>query len=230
MAAGVTVIPELAVMDITAAQAMLTDVFGFRSDDTSANLVMRLGDQAIALVQADRPAGHGVMDHLALAVADLDQTLAQMRAQGAQLEATTPDGPREIAEFWQTGMRYVFLQGPEGARIELCARLGGSSRTGLPGHDHVGIPCTNIAASVTFWMDLGLEPISSVDLDRADGITHVRFLRAGESIVELYESPTLRNGPASFADNALWRGVRLENSGLPLGLRTGPDGLRVTVI
>lgn len=226
MAEKAILIPELAVTDVPAAASLLRDVFGFVDDGG----LMRLGDQAVALVAVDAPGGYGVIDHLALAVADLDATLAAMQARGALLEATTPNGPREIAEFWDAGMRYVFLAGPEGARIELCARRDGTARAGLPGHDHLGIPCTDIAASVTFWVGLGAQPMAAVNLTRADGVTHVRFLSLGDSVVELYEPPALRGRAADFAATALWRGVRLAGSGQVPGPRRGPDGLRVTVV
>ncbi|WRH61714.1 MAG: hypothetical protein RSE12_15245 [Fuscovulum sp.] len=226
MAAVMTLIPELAVTDMAAAAAMLRDVFGFSGDEA----LLRLGDQAVALVAADSPAGHGRIDHLALAVRDVDAALASLIARGARLEATTPNGPREIAEFWGTGVRYVFLQGPEGARIELCARLGGPVRDGLPGHDHLGIPCTDLAATEAFFLGLGFAQMAANDLLRDDGVTRVRFLGLGASIVELYEPPALRGRVADFAEAALWRGIRLEGSALVPGLRQGPDGLRVTVV
>ena len=226
MAAEVRVIPELAVQDLRAAEAMLVQVFGFaRQGD-----LLCLGGQALALVQAGAPPGHGVMDHLALAVADVDAALAGFIARGARLEATTPEGPREIAEFWGTGVRYVFLEGPEGARIELCARRGGAARPGLPGHDHVGIPCTDIAATAAFWEGLGAAPVAAVELARPDGVTRVRFLSLGDSMVELYEPPALRGAVAGFAAPALWRGVRLAGTTLAAGERQGPDGLRVAVV
>lgn len=225
MTQTVTVIPELAVMDVPAAAAMLRDVFGFAPSGER----MRLGDQAVVLVAVDRPADHGVIDHLALKVDDLDKVLSEMLARGAVLEATTPDGPREIAEFWESGMRYVFLTGPEGARIELCARLGGIGRKGLPGHDHLGLPCTDISASTAFWAGLGAQPLAAVDLTRADGVTQVRFLTIGESVVELYEPPALRGQTGGFSGHALWHGVRLGGTGLAPGMRVGPDGLRVMV-
>ena len=67
-------------------------------------------------------------------------------------------------------------------------------------------------------------------LRRDDGVTEVRFLAAGKSVVELYEPPALRGTVPDFADNAFWRGLRLIGSGHPAGLRTGPDGLRVTIV
>jgi catechol 2,3-dioxygenase-like lactoylglutathione lyase family enzyme len=226
MAAVMTLIPELAVTDIAAASSMLRNVFGFSGDEA----LLRLGDQAVALVAADSPAGHGKIDHLALSVTDVDAALAAMLARGARLEATTPDGPREIAEFWGTGVRYVFLQGPEGARIELCARLGGPVRDGLPGHDHLGIPCTDLAVTEAFFLGLGFVSLAANDLVRGDGVTRVRFLGLGASVVELYEPPALRGRVAGFAEPALWRGIRLEGSALAPGLRQGPEGLRVTVV
>ncbi len=226
MAADLELIPELAVVDVAAVRAMLERVFGF----VTAGGVLRLGDQAVALVASEGPSGHGGIDHLALAVADLDAALAGFTARGAVLEATTPDGPREIAEFWGAGVRYVFLEGPEGARIELCAKRGVAARVGLPGHDHVGIPCTDIAATEAFFRGLGLVRLAAHDLVRADGVTRVVFLQAGRSVVELYEPPALRGQPAPFAAQGLWRGLRLIGAGLEPGLRAGPDGLRVTVV
>lgn len=226
MASDVEIIPELRVADVAAAEAMLARVFGFSSHAG----FMTLGSQRIALVQGTGALTHGGIDHLALAVSDLPAAVAAMSANGAQLEATTPEGPRSIAEFWDAGIAYVFLRGPEGARIELCQRLPAETRAGLPGHDHIGIPCTDIAASVAFFEDLGCGILSKVSLHRDDGVTEVRFLSAGRSVVELYEPPALRAEKPAFAPNGFWAGLRLLGSRLPKGLRTGPDGLRVTLL
>lgn len=225
MAQGIEIIPELCVQDTGAARSMLARVFGFAPDGD----LMRLGSQRIALVQGQPSPTHGGIDHLALAVADVPTALAALQAKGAKLEATTPNGPQGIAEFWDHGIAYVFLSGPEGARIELCARLPHDTRPGLPGHDHIGIPCTDIAASVGFFEGLGFETIHSVSLTRADGVTEVRFLSAGSSVVELYEPPHLRGTTPAFAPNALWHGLRLLGTGRPAARLTGPDGLRLTL-
>lgn len=226
MAGGIEIIPELCVSDPAAARAMLADVFGFAADGP----FLRLGDQRIAVVQADAATGHGGIDHLALAVADVPAALAAVQARGAVLEETTPDGPGQIAEFWDNGITYVFLRGPEGARIELCARLPADTRPGLPRHDHIGIPCTDIAATQGFFAELGFACLSSVSLSRDDGVTEVRFLSAGSSVVELYEPPALRGAKAAFAANGLWNGLRLLGTGRDAAVLTGPDGLRVTLI
>lgn len=216
------IVPELAVRDRAAAAEMLAAVFGFVAVDG----LMCLGDQHVALVDGDAAAGHGGIDHLALSVTDVDAALSALLARGAVLDDTTPDGPKEIAEFWGTGVRYVFLRGPEGARIELCARRGGAADPAIRGHDHIGIPCSDIAATEAFLTGLGLTRIAAVDLDRPEGVIPVRFLRAGKSVVELYGPPGHDAG--ALAAEGLWRGLRLSASGLS-GLRTGPDGLRVTL-
>lgn len=224
----VRIVPELAVRDREAAAGLLARVFGFAPLSGHEDM-LSLGDQWIALVPAGPSPEHGVIDHLALAVDDLDAALRLAQERGAVLEATTPDGPREIAEFWGSGVRYVFLEGPEGARIELCARLGGPPRSGLPGHDHIGIPCTDLAATEAFFLSLGLTQVAAVDLDRADGVTKVRFLTSGTDMVELYEPPALRGQPVARKGDGLWRGLRLIGATTGGGTRTGPDGLRVTL-
>lgn len=217
-----TIIPELAVTDPVAARALLTGTFGFSGDGT----LLTLGSQTVALVQTDRPSPQGRIDHLALAVNDVDETLADLLARGARLDATTPQGPNEIAEFWDNGVRYVFLQGPEGARIELCARRTTAPRAGLPGHDHIGIPCTDIAATEAFFTDLGLSRLAAVTLTRDDGDTHVRFLGHGAHVVELYAPPVKPALPAQ----GLWRALRLHGATGSRGCHSGPDGLTVTLL
>lgn len=236
MAGSIEIIPELCVQDPAAARAMLTGVFGFAGQGD----LLVLGDQRIAVVQGAGDIGHGGIDHLALAVADVPAALAALQAKGAVLEGTTPDGPGHIAEFWESGIAYVFLRGPEGARIELCARLPADTRPNLslpnfprpdlPRHDHIGIPCTDIAASVAFFTGLGLSLVSSVSLMRNDGVTEVRFLSAGGSVVELYQPPTLCGAENPFQSNCFWRNLRVIGSGKAAGDVIGPDGLRLTLI
>lgn len=216
------IIPELQVQDTEAACAMLRDVFGFSDVDG----LMVLGTQRIAVVRADGLPDHGGIDHLALAVDDVDAAMAAYIARGTGFEATTPEGPKEIAEFWDHGVRYVFLRGPEGARIELCARLDGVTRAGLPSHDHIGIPCTDVDATEAFFLSLGLTRVSAVDLHRPEGVIPVRFLAAGSSIVELYGPPN--HDGAALPKRGFWRGLRLTGTG-QTGQRQGPDGLCVTL-
>jgi hypothetical protein len=102
-------IPRLGVQDIAAASDHLAQVFGFRPEGDTNRL--RLDDQRIELHQDAAAAGHGRIDHLALAVDDDDAALATALARGGVLDSgVTPDGPLFIPEFWTAGTRYVFLK------------------------------------------------------------------------------------------------------------------------
>jgi catechol 2,3-dioxygenase-like lactoylglutathione lyase family enzyme len=211
-----SVIPELVVPDPVAAHQMLCAVFGFAEDGVH----LRLGDQRIALAQglAQEPAaGHGVIDHLALSVPDLDAAAAAMLARGAMPDPdVTPDGPLAIDEFWDAGVRYLFLKGPHGVRIELLQNIG---RPRPLGHDHIGIPCSNIAMTEGFCLSLGAKLVSSVSLTRPEGVIEVRFLALGGSVLELYQPPQ----PIAPAPAGLWRRLLIDGA----TAATGPDGLTV---
>ncbi len=158
-----------------------------------------------------------MIDHLALSVPDLDEAARTLLARGARLDPqVTPDGPREIPEFWTSGVRYLFLQGPASARIELIVNTGAPQG---PGHDHIGIPCSDIAASAAFFAGLGATPLASVTLQRAEGQTQVRFLALQESVIELYQPP--RPNPALA--QGLWRSLRIGG----IAPATGPDGVTI---
>lgn len=207
-----TVIPELLVRDVGAARRLLCGTFGFSETGTDR---LAFHDQQIALAPGE-PAGHGAIDHLALAVPDLDAAAAAALSRGARRDASvTPDGPLSIAEFWG-GVRYLFLQGPEGARIELIERP--ADRRG-PGHDHVGLPVPDIAAAVAFAETLGARLLSSVTLQRPEGPTEVRFLALGTSMLELYQPPV----PQTPATPGLWHRLLIPG----IRLQTGPGGLCV---
>ena len=71
-------IPQLQTADPAAAERLLVDVFGFAPDGPC----LRLGSQRIALV-AGPQTGHGVIDHLALAVPDVALAAQALTARGA---------------------------------------------------------------------------------------------------------------------------------------------------
>ena len=213
-------IPRLHVRDTAAAADQLTQVFGFSPNGGPDRL--RLGDQRIELHQDESAAGQGRIDHLALAVDDLDAALAAALARGGMLDGdVTPDGPLFIPEFWAAGTRYVFLKGPEGARIEFCARPG-TSRPGLPGHDHIGIPCADLPGMQDFFRSLGCTDIAATMLIRAEGDVAVAFLGLGRSVIELYCPPG--DAATSVASCGHWRGLVLDGAG-PAGRIDGPEGL-----
>lgn len=230
------IVPELSVASLPEAVAELAR-FGFRARDTAGTRLER-GDQVIELVLAGPgPQGrHGVIDHLALKTQDVDAAGRAVLELGGFVDpSVTPDGPLEIAEFWGLGVRYQFFRGPGGARLELCALRGGHAAVGagladlIQGHDHVGIACRDIAASVGFYQRLGLELVHAVDLERPAGRTEVRFLRRGGQTVELYSAPERRSGLLTLPGQGLWRGLRFEGLGRQ-GQLSGPDGEQVTLV
>jgi catechol 2,3-dioxygenase-like lactoylglutathione lyase family enzyme len=210
------IVPELVLGDPVAGAAMLGRQLGFQPDGA----LLRLGSQRIALRQG-QATGHGPMDHLALAVDAVAPGLAAVVARGGRADAAvSPDGPVLIPEFWDAGTEYIFVEGPEGARIELCARPG-STRPGLPGHDHLGIACRDLAGMRAFFLDLGLTEIAATVLRRASGDVAVAFLSTGVSTVELYAPPL----PPEPAAAPVWRGLML--AGLTEA-RQGPEGMMIS--
>jgi catechol 2,3-dioxygenase-like lactoylglutathione lyase family enzyme len=192
------VIPELAVPDPAAAVARLTGVFGFRP--AGAGRLVR-GSQVVAVRAGPAAAPGGAVDHVALAVPEVAAAAGAARAAGAEIDAEmTPQGPLRIAEFWGGGVEYLFLQGPGGARIELCCNL--AAPVAAVGHDHIGLPCADLDASRAFWCGRGAQVIAEVALQRAEGVTRVAFLRLGPSVLELYQPPApppSRPGPGPWA-------------------------------
>jgi catechol 2,3-dioxygenase-like lactoylglutathione lyase family enzyme len=204
-------VPELTVASPDHAAKVLRDVFGFAPD---AGL-MRRGSQAVRLVAGARQ-GHGRIDHIALTVPDMDAALAGLLAAGASLDAgVTPAGAELIPEFWGDGLRFVYLSGPETARIELCQRITGAAPD--VGHDHIGIPCHDLAAMQAFFEGQGATLTAAVDLTRPEGVIPVRFLAFGGGVIELYQPKG-----AARAAHGLWS--RLLVPGLPATLE-GPEGL-----
>jgi catechol 2,3-dioxygenase-like lactoylglutathione lyase family enzyme len=213
-------IPELRLSDVAAGGAMLRAMFGFQADGADT---LRLGTQRMVLAADAGPLGHGLIDHLALAVDDVGLAMAAVQAKGGQLDkAVTPDGPLFIPEFWKEGTRYVFFAGPEGARIELCARPG-LFRAGLPGHDHIGIAVQDFGEMRRFLLDLGLTEIAATVLKRPGGDVPVSFLGLGDSVVELYAPPGLAAAPRP---PGFWRRLILDGAE-EAGPLHGPEGIEI---
>lgn len=204
-------VPELTVQNIDQAARVLGDVFGFAPGGD----LWHRGTQAVRLV-AGAPEGHGRIDHIALTVPDMEVVLAGLKSAGATLDAAvTPNGPQLIPEFWDDGLRFVYLSGPSTARIELCQRITGAAPD--VGHDHIGIPCHDLPAMQAFFEGQGARLTASVDLMRPDGVVPVRFLSFAGGVIELYQPKN-----AERAAHGLWS--RLLVVGLAARLQ-GPDGL-----
>lgn len=212
-------IPELVLRDPGAGAAMLSRVFGFAPEGG----LLRRGSQRVLLSEGEPDGRHGPVDHLALSVPDVPAALGACLARGGRLSAATPEGPRAIAEFWETGVDYVFLEGPEGAKVELIARRPPAPSAAW-GHDHIGVSCADFGPMRDFFLGLGLEEKAAVTLDRPEGPVEVAFLAWGADVVEVYCLPETRADPALDQGRGFWRRLRAE--GLD-GPRRGPEGLEV---
>jgi hypothetical protein len=156
---------------------------------------MVLGSQAVLLTQGPSDERHGRIDYIALAVPEVGAALEECLARGGQLSDATPEGPLAIPEFWENGVDYVFLDSPEGAKVELIARRPPAPRLAW-GHDQIGISCAEFAQMRDFFLDLGLTDRATVTLDRSEGRADVAFLAWGESVVEIYCLPETRADPS----------------------------------
>jgi catechol 2,3-dioxygenase-like lactoylglutathione lyase family enzyme len=211
-------IPELSLRDPEAGMVLLRDVFGFDGEGS----LLRRGSQRMLVTRGDPNGRHGRVDHLALSVPDVPTALAESLGRGGRLSPATPDGPLGISEFWENGVDYVFLDGPEGAKVELIAR-----RSPAPprpwGHDHIGISCAALGPMRAFFLGLGFEERAAVTLERPEGRVEVAFLAWGEDVVELYSLPEVRADPSLNGGDGFWR---LRAEGIE-GRQVGPEGVEV---
>lgn len=225
MTGAVRLVPELALAEPEAGATCLEQRFGFRRLGADADGALRVGlgdepSRQVVRVVSARAEAPGPLAHLALAVPDVDTALAAVIARGGTLDrAITPDGPLEIAEFGPGGFRYAFCEGPEGARIEVCARPAAPVRA--PGHDHVGLACRDFSAMRGFLLAQGFEERASVVLVRPGGEIPVSFLALGESTVELYRPPLPEPPPTGAAR---WRALVVEGRARDFAVE-GPEGL-----
>ncbi len=210
-------IPELVLRDPAAGAALLRQVFGFAEEGGH----LRLGSQRVLVSQGEPDGRHGRIDHLALSVPDVSAAMRACLGRGGRLSDATPEGPRSIAEFWDSGVDYVFLDGPEGAKLELIARRPPAGARAL-GHDHIGISCAALGPMRNFFLGLGLEERAAVTLERPEGPVQVAFLAWGDDVVELYCLPKTRADPATTAGRGFWR-LRAEG----LEPATGPEGVEI---
>lgn len=179
-------IPVLAVKDPDAALLHLTQRLALVAEGKDS---LRFGDQRIRLCRVDAPPAGMIpmrLDHIALRIADADRQHRQLAERGARLSpGFTPDGPREIAEFWENGVRYVFFDGPEGWPVEFCARIGRPDVS--EGHDHLAIRTTDLDAVEAELASLGASRIARHLLGTGDATVEVRFLSVDGTVFELFD-------------------------------------------
>ena len=180
-------IPVLAVTDIAAARAQLTDVLGFSPAPGGR---LSWGGADVALCTQDAPPAGLIalpLDHVAFAVADVTATAQAIAARGAALHAGfTPDGPREIAAFFDAGMRYVFFAGPDGAPVEFCTDLGAPQGDG---HAHFGLRAADIATAEAACAAHGATVTARYALGDPARPVNVCFMQAGATTFEIFDEP-----------------------------------------
>lgn len=151
---------------------------------------MRFGDQLVALVTGDAtPAGliPLALDHLALRVPDARKAARDFGANGARLHTGfTPEGPRDIPQFWEHGVRFVFFEGPDGVPLEFCQKLGAEAASAPLGHDHYALRARDLAPPQAVCAALGATTVATHLLEGEVPVS-VRFLARGNEIFELFD-------------------------------------------
>lgn len=187
-------IPVLAVQDPDAACQSLTDQFGFAPVGPGR---IAFGAAHIAVAASDDLPANMIplrLDHVAFAVADADAVYQAFGAAGARLDPTfTPDGPRDIPQFWDSGVRFVFFQGPHGAPFEFCAKNNAAAVD--RGHSHFAIRASDLDAAEVPLAAFGAERVAEHLLPGDPHPVSVRFLRSGRDMFELFDE-----APAGRAD------------------------------
>ncbi len=211
--------PELVLQDPEAGALLLERVFGFSRHGQE----LRLGSQRLLVSGGEIDGRHGRIDHLALSVPEVPAALAECIARGGRLSPATPDGPLTISEFWQAGVDYVFLDGPEGSKVELIARRSPAPRAEW-GHDHIGISCADLRPMREFFLGLGFEERAAVTLDRPEGRVDVAFLAWGDDVVELYCLPETRADASLNSGAGFLRRLRAEGID---ERQVGPEGVEI---
>lgn len=180
-------IPVLAVNDIARAQDTLAGQFGFRSLGPGR---MAVGTASIVIVPIGAPPDGLIvlpLDHVAFQVPDADRACRTFLDKGAQPDPHfTPDGPREIAAFWEHGVRFIFFHGPDGAPFEFCAKNAVSPPSDIC-HSHFAIRAADLDMAEAQIEALGARRIAHHQLAGGLRPVNVRFLQGGSDIFELFD-------------------------------------------
>ena len=110
------------IKDVEVSQKFYEDVLGFEctckfEDNGEKIAFVQKGDCVIELVQLVTPEDRkdGVVDHVALAVENLDEVQKELEAKGIVFETEVPE---YIAKCFN-GYRYLLFRGPDGEHLEI---------------------------------------------------------------------------------------------------------------
>jgi hypothetical protein len=166
---------------------VLVERFGFVADGDR----MALGTQRLMLLDEAAPRSHVKaipFDHLAMSVANVDDVHGELKQRGLELSAAfTPDGPREIAEFWDHGVRFVFFDGPDGAPFEFCEVKNAPSPDHGFGHGHFGLRTIQMSETVAQLEAMGAVVVATYRLGSGLDVVNVVFLRLGDAVFEVFD-------------------------------------------
>lgn len=191
-------IPVLAVRDPVSACRTLADQFGFVQGPHGR---MAFGTTQITVVSSDALPSALIrlrLDHVAFHVAAVDEIYETFCRAGAVPDPSfTPDGPRDIPQFWDHGVRFIFFQGPGAAPFEFCTRTNASAGVER-GHDHFAIRAFELDAAEARVGLLGGRRIAEHSLPAVTRSVSVRFVQTGPVVFELFDEPPFAaNTPAT---------------------------------
>lgn len=200
-------IPVLAVTSPALACQQLADHFGFQPRGMGR---MVFGTAEIVVVpqgkisqgkisQGEIPQGFIdlPLDHVAFQVPDAEEQYLLSRAVGAQLDPNfTPNGLRDIPEFWENGVRFVFFQGPDATPLEFCTKNPPSAPQ-PNGHSHYAIRTQDIDATESRIIAMGGHRMAQHRLAGNPTPVTVRFMALGAVVFELFdEAPIAQTKPS----------------------------------
>lgn len=132
---------------------------------------------------------HGHWDHFALDCSDLKGLLARMRGRGITVADSDGDDPVVLADFLEEGVAYFTLQSPNGEKVEFNQTRGAKDPGDPQGRNwaHLGLPVTDLAASVAFYRELGFTENGRGGVDTPQGRVEARFMDLRRFTIELYQ-------------------------------------------
>jgi lactoylglutathione lyase len=137
-----------------------------------------------------RSRGHGHIDHFAIDVLDINQALDYAVSKGISLDASTPEGVVDIPFFWSKGVKYLFLKGPQGEKIELNLRmdLDPTRRAeNLNGWSHLGIPVTDINSTRDFYRNFGFLEVMYAEIPVEGESIRASMMEFNGFLLEFYQ-------------------------------------------